>query len=133
VSSAAAASPLTTDAYRERVSRDLQQFGTMTTERVRCEWLESRLTYLPGAFDDPDTYDRLRDTLAAAALADGGRPANTLFYLATPPSLFGPIVEHLSAAGLLAETRGGAASSSRSRSGTTSSLPERCTDNSRDR
>jgi glucose-6-phosphate 1-dehydrogenase len=72
--------PLTTDAYRERVSRDLQQFGTMTTERGRCEWLESRLTYLAGAFDDPDTYDRLRDTLAAAALADGGRPANTLFY-----------------------------------------------------
>jgi glucose-6-phosphate 1-dehydrogenase len=98
--------PLTTDAYRERVSRDLQQFGTMTTERVRCEWLESRLTYLPGAFDDPDTYDRLRDTLAAAALADGGRPSNTLFYLATPPSLFGSIVESLSAAGLLAEHEG---------------------------
>jgi glucose-6-phosphate 1-dehydrogenase len=28
-----------------------------------------------------DAYDRLRDTLAAAALADGGRPSNTLFYL----------------------------------------------------
>ncbi|HET9383646.1 MAG TPA: glucose-6-phosphate dehydrogenase, partial [Gemmatimonadales bacterium] len=97
--------PLTTDAYRERVSRDLQQFGTKTTERVRCEWLESRLTYLPGAFDDPDTYDRLRDTLSTA-LADGGRPPNTLFYLATPPSLFGPIVEQLSAAGLLSEDKG---------------------------
>ena len=97
--------PLSTDAYRERVSRDLQQFGTKTTERVRCEWLESRLTYLPGAFDDPDTYDRLRDTLSTA-LADGGRPPNTLFYLATPPSLFGPIVEQLSAAGLLSEDKG---------------------------
>ena len=96
--------PLTTDAYRERVRRDLQQFGTMTTDRVRCEWLESRLTYLAGPFDDPAAYDRLRDTLAAAL--NGGHPSNTLFYLATPPSLFGPIVERLSAARLLAEDEG---------------------------
>ena len=98
--------PLTTDAYRERVRRDLQQSDTKATERGRCDWLESRLTYLPGAFDDPDTYGRLRDTLAAAAPADGGRPPNTLFYLATPPALFGPIVEQLSTAGLLSEDKG---------------------------
>ena len=98
--------PLTTDAYRERVSRDLQRFGTAGTERGRCEWLESRLTYLPGPFDDRETYDQLRNTLEAAAAADGGRPSNTLFYLATPPSLFGPIVEQLSAAGLLSEHTG---------------------------
>jgi glucose-6-phosphate 1-dehydrogenase len=98
--------PLTTDAYRDRVSRDLQQFGTMNTERDHCEWLESRLTYLAGQFDDPATYDRLGESLAAASPGDGGRPSNALFYLATPPALFGPIVERLSAAGLLAEHDG---------------------------
>jgi glucose-6-phosphate 1-dehydrogenase len=98
--------PLTTETYRERVIRDLKQFGTITTRRVRCEWLESRLTYLPGAFDEPATYNQLRNTLSEAARADGRRPTNTLFYLATPPALFGPIVEQLSTAGLLAEDDG---------------------------
>jgi glucose-6-phosphate 1-dehydrogenase len=61
---------MTTDHFRERVTRDLQQFGTVTTEGVRCEWLESRLTYLAGSFDDPAEYARLRDALAASALAE---------------------------------------------------------------
>jgi glucose-6-phosphate 1-dehydrogenase len=98
--------PLTTDAYRERVSRDLQQFGTMTPERGHCEWLESRLTYLAGQFDDRDTYAHLRDALAAARPSDGGRPSNALFYLAIPPALFGPTVERLADAGLLTEHDG---------------------------
>ena len=98
--------PLTTETYRERVSRALEQFGTVTTERVRCEWLESRLTYLPAQFDDPAAYDRLRDALAATASARAGRPSNYLFYLATPPALFGPIVDRLSAAGLLTQREG---------------------------
>jgi glucose-6-phosphate 1-dehydrogenase len=97
---------MTTDAYRENVSRDLQEFGTVMTERIKCEWLESRLAYLPSDFGDPAAYERLRDTLTASTAADGGRPPNYLFYLATPPSLFGPIVERLSAAGLLAEDGG---------------------------
>ncbi len=97
---------MTTDAYRERARRDLQEFGTVTTEQIRCEWLESRLSYLSIDFSDPAAYEGLRATLAASASAAGGLPPNYLFYLATPPSLFGPIVERLSAAGLLAEGRG---------------------------
>ena len=98
--------PMTTDAYREKVSRDLQEFGTVTTERIKCEWLESRLAYLSIDFGDPAAYEELRETLAASTAVDGGCPPNHLFYLATPPSLFGPIVERLSAAGLLDEESG---------------------------
>jgi glucose-6-phosphate 1-dehydrogenase len=98
--------PLTTDAYRDRVSQDLRQFGTMTPERGHCEWLESRLTYLAGQFDDAATYDQLRDVLARTSGGDAGRPSNALFYLAVPPALFGPVVERLSRAGLLAEHDG---------------------------
>jgi glucose-6-phosphate 1-dehydrogenase len=98
--------PLTTDAYRDRVMGDLQKFGTMGANRGHCEWLESRLTYLAGQFDDPATYAGLRDTLASVRRGDGARPSNALFYLATPPSLFGPIVERLAGAGLLAEHDG---------------------------
>ncbi len=99
-------SAMTTDAYRQKVSSDLQQFATVTTERIRCEWLESRLSYLSSDFGDPAAYERLRDVLAAATEAGGERPPNYLFYLATPPSLFSPILEQLSAAGLLAEDGG---------------------------
>ncbi|MBI4485031.1 MAG: glucose-6-phosphate dehydrogenase, partial [Acidobacteria bacterium] len=82
---------MTTDAYRQKVSADLQQFGTVTTEQPKCEWLESRLAYLPSDFGDPAAYARLRDVLAGSTSADAARPPNYLFYLATPPSMFGPI------------------------------------------
>jgi glucose-6-phosphate 1-dehydrogenase len=97
---------LTTDAYRQKVSADLQQFGTVTTEQIKCEWLESRLAHLPSDFGDPAVYTRLRDVLAASSSGDATRPPNHLFYLATPPSMFGPIVEQLHAAGLLKEEGG---------------------------
>lgn len=57
--------PMTTDAYREKVSRDLQEFSTAGTERVQCEWLESRLAYLAGDFSDEGLYRRLGDVLSA--------------------------------------------------------------------
>jgi len=97
--------PMTTDAYREKVSRDLQEFGTAGTERVQCEWLESRLAYLTGDFGDDGLYRRLGDVLSALH-ESGDSTCDCLFYLATPPALFGPIVEHLGAAGLLAEDGG---------------------------
>ncbi len=97
---------LSTDAYREKVRSDLQEFGTGVTDRVRCEWLESRLTYLPADFGDPDSYRRLRDVLQGTDDRDPTTPENYLFYLAVPPSQFAPIVEQLGAAGLLTEEDG---------------------------
>jgi glucose-6-phosphate 1-dehydrogenase len=96
---------MTTDDYRRKAVGDLQTFAPTATDRVRCEWLESRLSYLVSDVDDPAAYRRLKETLASSSRADGRAP-NYLFYLATPPSLFGPIVEQLSAAGLLAEDGG---------------------------
>lgn len=96
---------MTTQAYREKVSRDLQEFSTISTERVKCEWLESRLEYVAGDFGDEALYVRLRDVLSALNESGGGT-CDCLFYVATPPVLFGPIVERLSTAGLLSEDSG---------------------------
>ena len=52
-----------------------------------------RLSYLHGDATDGELYARL-----ATKIGSGRRP---LYYLEMPPSLFGPIVEHLAAAGLL--------------------------------
>lgn len=54
--------------------------------------LAGRLAYLSGDVTDPALYARLAQTMPPAA-----RP---LYYLEMPPSLFGPIVEQLGAAGL---------------------------------
>ncbi|MFD9593324.1 glucose-6-phosphate dehydrogenase [Kitasatospora sp. NPDC059973] len=58
------------------------------------ERLARRLSYLRGDFTDPATYQALSALLEGAA-----RP---LCYLEIPPSLFGPVVEALAAAGLTA-------------------------------
>jgi glucose-6-phosphate 1-dehydrogenase len=89
--------PMSVDEYRDKVSRDLGEFGTSVVPGA-CEWLESRLSYVEGQIDADPFYVQL-----AAALAD---TANVMFYLATPPSLFGPIVRKLGAHGLLRESRG---------------------------
>src|ERR1700741_327000 len=55
--------------------------------------LSERLHYIAGDFDDANTYRHVSDRLAE--LASEGASKNRLFYLATPPSLFSPIVKRL--------------------------------------
>jgi glucose-6-phosphate 1-dehydrogenase len=57
--------------------------------------LAARVSYLQGDFGDASTYARLGQAI--------GKATTPLFYLETPPSLFGTVVEGLAAAGL---TRG---------------------------
>src|SRR6476469_6819441 len=52
----------------------------------------ARLRYVGGDTNDPTTFDRVRESLGAAE--------HPLFYLETPPSLFGTIVHGLAAAKL---------------------------------
>ncbi len=59
--------------------------------------LARRLTYVPGEFNDPATYDRLRQRLE-------GR-ANPVFYLEIPPPLFAQVVTALGRAGLTTGAR----------------------------
>jgi glucose-6-phosphate 1-dehydrogenase len=54
-----------------------------------------RLAYVSGDFADPTTYQRLTEAMHGAK-----RP---VFYLEIPPFLFGPVVRHLTEAGLTRE------------------------------
>jgi glucose-6-phosphate 1-dehydrogenase len=84
---------------------DLGELQTVRKDESGCEWLESRLAYVAGDLDDHATFDRLREALSS--LSESGTGAhNYLFYLATPPSLFGPIVERLGAEGLTDQSTG---------------------------
>ncbi|MFC2029694.1 glucose-6-phosphate dehydrogenase [Chloroflexota bacterium] len=97
-----ARSALTDETFRERVSGGVAAYARL--HPGICElWFkfEDRLSYLPGEYDDPETYLRLSERLAQLdADRDGGTAGNRLFYLATPPSLYPVIVEQLGWAGL---------------------------------
>jgi glucose-6-phosphate 1-dehydrogenase len=66
-------------------------------ERKVFDRLAGRVEYLRGDFTDPATYERVGELLGGAR--------NPLFYLETPPALFGPIVTRLGRAGLTSGAR----------------------------
>jgi glucose-6-phosphate 1-dehydrogenase len=82
--------------YRERV-RDSLLTRTGEASSPEAQRLLERLRYVDGDYRDPATFERLK-----AALGDARHP---LFYLAIPPSLFGPVVEFLGACGCGAGAR----------------------------
>jgi glucose-6-phosphate 1-dehydrogenase len=100
-----ATSELGTDAFRERLDREARDHVGQGLEAETLSWLLSRVTYLPGNFRDPATYQRLVSVLdrVNAELGTGG---NFVFYLATPPAFFGEIVERLAGVGLAGEEAG---------------------------
>ncbi len=83
-------------AWRERIAP-----GLPAADAARDAFL-ARCDYVAGEYDDPEFYRTLAGKLdAMAGKCPGCR--NTLYYLATPPNLYGLIVGHLGAAGLLRE------------------------------
>jgi glucose-6-phosphate 1-dehydrogenase len=97
---------LSTAQFRDRLSADIRQFTTRPTlDPAVWDDLVRRLHYLPGDFAAPATYQRLGELLARldAEQQTGG---NLLFYLATPPAVFGLICEQLARAGFHRRDRG---------------------------
>jgi glucose-6-phosphate 1-dehydrogenase len=97
-----ASTEYSSQAFRDKLSSELPEF--LDGEIKAAEWqrLEERLYYVPGNFDDPALYERLKSQLADCD-ARHGTAGNYLFYLAVPPDLFSVIVKHLGAAGLAQE------------------------------
>jgi glucose-6-phosphate 1-dehydrogenase len=58
------------------------------------------MSYCAGNFDDLQGYQKLKTALEASEKRTGV-PGNRVFYLATPPSAFAPILKNLSASGLI--------------------------------
>ena len=94
-----ARSEFTDESYRDHLYEGVEANSRRSPKA--CElWsgFADRYSYLQGAYDDPETYRRLRERLEAE---EGSETAShRLFYLAVPPALYGSIVEHLGAAGL---------------------------------
>jgi len=71
--------------------------------RAGCDSFAQQIYFHRGTFDDPEAYKSLKARLDEID-RELGIPANRLFYLSTPPSVFPVILEQLGAAKLV--TRG---------------------------
>jgi glucose-6-phosphate 1-dehydrogenase len=78
----------TLDKLRDRARDSLEHNGGVDADAFAK--LSAQLRYVEGEYQDPATYERLRQALGGAA-----RP---LHYLAIPPSMFAPVVQGLAAA-----------------------------------
>src|SRR3990172_9232932 len=100
----AARSPATDDTFREQSRQGLQTFAPESFDEAAWGPFAARLHYLEGDFAVNEESGRLARRLAEIG-GDGGS-SNLLFYLATPPQAYTPLVDALAAVGLTVERDG---------------------------
>jgi len=91
--------------FRQRLRDDMNQFATEEIKDGVWNWLAERLHYLSADFDDENTYSALKtrlDEIDRERNANGNR----IFYLATAPKYFAPVVKKLGDANLTDEEDG---------------------------
>ena len=81
---------------RKRVKDSIKQAGKID-DRNALDHLLSQLQYVGGDYNEPSTFNALKQ-----ALADARRPAH---YLAIPPALFATVIKRLGIAGLTDQAR----------------------------
>ena len=95
-------SPMSDDEFREKATRDLQGCDDGRVDNQVVQWLTRRLHYIALDASSPDAYGALADRIEAVE-RDHRTGGNVLYYLATAPQLFGPIVRQLGESGLVRE------------------------------
>jgi glucose-6-phosphate 1-dehydrogenase len=88
------------DFLKDQLASGIGETGPGQLDATAWSELSSRIDYLRADFDDADAYGKI----AAKLKTTGAR--NVLFYLATAPRFFAPIVEGLGAQRLLQESEG---------------------------
>jgi glucose-6-phosphate 1-dehydrogenase len=90
-------------AFREEMRAGVGQFSRYRPLKAEAwDRLAGCLYYLPSAFEDAAGYQKLNALLAETERAHGAGP-HVMYYLATPPTSYAPIVGGLGGAGLAAE------------------------------
>ncbi len=90
---------MTSDEFRSKLRESASKSGdTRDFSERQWEDFEKRLHYFAGDINDEQFYAHLRDQLDK--MQRGGSSLNRLFYVSTPASVAGPIVDGLARAGL---------------------------------
>ncbi len=87
--------PWTVEQLRERARQSLEDHGGV--DPIAFAKLSSLLQYVSGDYNQPETYEKLRQVL--------GNVSCPLYYLAIPPSLFPQVVEGLGRSGCARNAR----------------------------
>src|SRR5579859_5852418 len=87
--------PWSDQQLQDHVHDSLKEHGDV--DQASFAKLCSMLKYISGNYNDEATYSKLRN-----AFGNAQRP---LFYLAIPPSMFGPVIEGLAKAGSTKDAR----------------------------
>ena len=93
------------EAFRDAMGQAVREHVGSSFSPELWASLAPRLHFMAGDLRAAETYARLGQTLAEVA-AEHGAGTSALFYLSTPPSLFGEIVRRLGEAGLVREEEG---------------------------
>ena len=95
-----AKTPYTDDTFRDKMRQGVKKYLNLSSEHDKSlDSFTQGVHYISDDFGDPDAYAQLKKLLDQ--LDEGrGTNGNRLFYLATPPSFFPVIINHLGAAGL---------------------------------
>ncbi|MCC7061155.1 MAG: glucose-6-phosphate dehydrogenase, partial [Planctomycetes bacterium] len=96
--------PWTDESFRAELAEGVTQFGRSDTQAAFAA-LGEAFVYQQGDFADAKAYEELKQKLDLLDRKHG-TAGNRIFYLATPPSAYSSILQHLAAAGLSTEQDG---------------------------
>jgi glucose-6-phosphate 1-dehydrogenase len=86
------------DTFRKHARDSVEEFSRRELDEGRWKAFDELLHYVPGAFDEENSFGELGRRLVAFDRAHGTE-GNRLYYCATPPSAFPLIVERLAESG----------------------------------
>ncbi len=97
---------MSTEQFRARMTEDIKKFATRKDfDAGVWEKFVARLHYTSGQFGDDAAYRKLAEVVSGLD-AEIGVGGNVIFYMATPPSIFGMISDHLDQAGFKKKEKG---------------------------
>jgi len=98
---------ISTEAFRRAMHDAIHEFSTeKEIHNPTWESLQKKITYVEGEFHDPSTYSQLAEKLLHCN-SEYNTSCNYLYYLATPPNLFGEIPCQLEKVNLTSEQQNG--------------------------
>lgn len=86
------------DEFRSNMKSSIEEFKEIDDNTKIDEFIK-KIFYTSITFDKTDTYKKLKDRIVELRTKNK-ITGNTIFYLSTPPSLYGTIPQHLAAVGL---------------------------------
>ncbi|KAG6335637.1 hypothetical protein ID866_3453 [Astraeus odoratus] len=81
------------DEYHRRMTGYMKRDNSPDFD-AKLEEFKNLNTYIPGGYEDSESFQRLNNHIKEIEKRYGGSPPNRLFYLALPPTVFIPVSQH---------------------------------------